>query len=79
MFLKLSKICGFSAAILNFRYNKAWWDVDTYFIEKGVPENMGVAVGISSLGGIELEIPLGVFYPLPLVINGWQKPWPYEG
>ena len=29
---------------------------------------MGVAVGISSLGGIELEIPLGVFYPSP--------PWP---
>ena len=30
---------------------------------------MGVAVGISSLGGIELEIPLGgYFYPPP--------PWP---
>ena len=41
MFLKLSKICGFSAAILNFRYNKARWDVDTYTIENSYPKTWG--------------------------------------
>ena len=58
-------MCGFSAAILNFWYNKAWWSVNAYTFEKGVPENMVVAIGISSLSGIEFEIPWGIVAPLP--------------
>ena len=38
---------------------------DSYAIESGVPENMGVGVGIMSLAALQAEIHLGVILPPP--------------
>ncbi len=51
-----------TAAILNFVVKVASWKVVMVTIEKLIPENMGIAVGISTLGGLEPEIPWGSFY-----------------
>ena len=52
-------ICGFPAAILDFRLKEASEEDGVGDIEKVAPENMGVAAGIFFLSSVELEKPLG--------------------
>jgi hypothetical protein len=47
------------AAILDFRWKGASWEVAIYTIGQFIPENVGVGVGILFLGGLEVEICLG--------------------
>ena len=47
------------AAILNFRLNGTSSEVAWCAIEMAAPENMGIAAGISYLGGIDPEIAWG--------------------
>ena len=48
-------------------------------IEKFDPENGGVAVGISFLSHLEVEICLGEILPPRLPCEGVKKGLPYEG
>jgi hypothetical protein len=52
---------------LNFRWKETSDCFGSGTIEKLDPENRGIAVGISSLSHMEVEICLGVVYPLSQV------------
>ena len=56
-------ISGVMAAILNFRYNGALWEVGVCAIELPDPKNMGIAAGILYLRRIHPEILWGVILP----------------
>jgi hypothetical protein len=58
-------ISGLAAAMLDFQLLVMLWDVTNSLIELGDHENMGVAIGISSLFSHRAEIWL-----LPVVISG---------
>ena len=59
---KRFRFSDFTAAILDF------YKIADTTIKKFDPENIGVAAEISFLSALELEIPLGVFYP-PIAMN----------
>jgi len=48
---------------LDFRRKWTSRDTGSDTVEKIVPENMGIAVGILLICALELEIRLGAFYP----------------
>jgi len=50
---------------LNYGVNESPVKVGFETVEKRIPENMGIAVGILSLAGTEPEKGLGVIYPPP--------------
>ena len=52
------------AAILDFRHTPVSNDNVRHTTEKFDPENRGIVVEISLLGGLGAEISLGVIYPL---------------
>ena len=66
-------ICGFPAAILDFRVKEASEVDGKGAVEQLAPENMGVGAGILSLSSTELEKPWGVILPPPVVTNGCKK------
>jgi len=47
---------GFAAAILDLQLKTTSGDVACSTIESGIPENMGIAVGISLIAALEPEI-----------------------
>ena len=55
-----------ATAILDFRRKWTSRDTGSGTVEKLVPENMGIAVGILLLCAVELEIRLGHFTPPPV-------------
>jgi len=79
---KTSKVIGTSgnlAAILDFLDTSTSHEIGSTTIRKLDLENIGVAVGIMSLGALKLEICMEVFYPLSIAGKCRKKPLPEEG
>jgi len=59
---------GLSGRHIHLRYNATSGDIIENTVEQLNLENMGVAVEILSVGVLELQITLGVFYSPPIGI-----------
>ena len=66
-------ICGFPAAILDFRVKEASEEDGKGAVEQLAPENMGVGAEILFLSSTELEKPWGVILPPRWLQTGVKK------
>jgi len=65
-------ITGLAAAISDLQLKTTSGDVACSTVESGTPENMGIAVGISSIAALEPEICWGVILPSRLPGTHWE-------